>query len=253
MYEFGKNPTAIQNQYELPDKLATFVPKFTVEQIHQDFFSAFKKYEVVPELNSNDEFKRKIIERGIQMEKFGFVGQQEVGLSKQYIREDEDKIYFNHIVTKYAKKYPFNKVIFHDDVISLCEKYDLFFTTVGRYKGVLPTKNLNEISNFKFNQDDFMYSGIMEGNPMPVLHIVAPLNDLELNESEIKGRTIENKQPVKDPIVLVPIKETFNHPNRYNINGVWYPINVKQKQAYIIVTAWGDEASDELVVHESRN
>jgi hypothetical protein len=65
------------------------------------------------------------------------------------------------------------------------------------------------------------------------LEIVAPLIDFNMTDSEIKDFKI-SKIEIPDPIVLKPVY--FNN-----------------QKHYLIVTAWGLEASDEIVVNQKMN
>ena len=64
------------------------------------------------------------------------------------------------------------------------------------------------------------------------LKIAAPLKDMKKEGYKLKGRIFTKEIP--DPVVLAPIK--------YENVGL-----------YCIVTAWGDEASDPIVVNETSN
>ena len=95
--------------------------------------------------------------------------------------------------------------------------------------------------------------------------IIAPLSDFSFNEDEYKINTKNNKieqfnndknkeeeivvkiQTIKesapDPIVLMPL----------NLENFTLKENIGDKKLYLIVTAWGEEANDELVVNEKLN
>ena len=65
------------------------------------------------------------------------------------------------------------------------------------------------------------------------LEIAAPAKDFNLSEAEIKNFKI-TKVHIPDPVVL-------------------QPVFFKGEKYYLIVTAWGQEASDELVVNHKMN
>jgi hypothetical protein len=65
------------------------------------------------------------------------------------------------------------------------------------------------------------------------LEIAAPLKDFDMKNMEVKNYKVSEIE-IPDPVVLKPV--LFN----------------KQK-FYLIVTAWGEEASDELVVNHKFN
>jgi hypothetical protein len=65
------------------------------------------------------------------------------------------------------------------------------------------------------------------------LEIAAPLKDFNMTGAEVNGFKI-SKIEIPDPIVLKPV--IFNN-----------------QKHYLIVTAWGLEAADELVVNANHN
>lgn len=65
------------------------------------------------------------------------------------------------------------------------------------------------------------------------LEIAAPLKDFNMTGAEVKGFKI-SKIEIPDPIVLKPV--IFNN-----------------QKHYLIVTAWGLEAADELIVNQNHN
>ena len=75
--------------------------------------------------------------------------------------------------------------------------------------------------------------GYREINMKCPLEIAAPLKDFNMTNAEVKGFKI-SKIEIPDPIVLKPV--IFNN-----------------QKHYLIVTAWGLEASDELVVNQKFN
>lgn len=193
------------------------------------------------------------------------------------------------LIERYQIKYPNNKFIDFETALAICKKYNLVMADVKRYTGFVPEKNLREIENFSCNYTDesiitvavkyqnskfllippfaqskinrelrkkvyFSFESdwaaksiihrkfqeetgcqvyeslgaeyaIIEG-----LQICAPKSDMNLNGlSNVSGKIFGSKH-VPDPVVLQPVKGGF-----------------------LIVTAWGDEASDELVVNEKMN
>jgi len=151
------------------------------------------------------------------------------------------------------------------------------------FKGFVPQKNLEDISKFflQYPKDSFVYTKnyrglsssiiseeeyleaqkpkfVKEGDAKDVstalqyaaqiqqsmyhpyygkekmpLAICAPLKDMETKGYKVQG--VRLVQDIPDPVVLLP----KNHKN-----GV---------EGYLIITAWGDEASDPLVINENQN
>lgn len=217
----------------------------TVQKIHNDFFTAGDKI-----INA----AKAIIEKGL-LEKGNAIKLMELGFTQcaevkkhQILKglvDSGDKASY------YAQKYPTAKFITRKQVDKICKKYKLLFGDVGIYTGSIPQKNINEILAFKVNDEDLdeaynlnffsplllpRYFGMPEEpkKETPVeekkyvrsLKICAPKTMMNMQGQKIFG----NEIVPEDPIVLHPVKDGF-----------------------LIVTAWGNEASDELVVNEQMN
>jgi hypothetical protein len=187
------------------------------------------------------------------------------------------------VVKYYRDKYPLYKFILDKDVDAICEKYGLIHGKVSGYIGFVPEKNLREIEAFSVDVKDrrivrvSMGWGLSDEISLSLEHtqaywrekerererdrlasssdiitpramaqmnamqqsitrieeefsIAAPMSDFKLGPGEeVKGRRIVAKV-VPDPVVLCAVAE-----------------------GYLIVTAWGDEASDPLVQNELNN
>lgn len=159
----------------------------------------------------------------------------------------------------FQQTYPQYKYITAPQIKSICDKYGLAWGNVSKYIGEVPSKNVGEILKFKQNNpvkpEDWRYHKTYIGamsydiieitkseydsyrgtNPsyrVRVEHttsfdICAPIKDMNLDRSEkVNGRY----QDIPDPVVLFPVRG-----------------------GYLIISAWGDEASDELVVNQKLN
>lgn len=235
----------------------------TVEEIHKEFNSAGEN--LVKQANA-------IVAKGLlddnsnarKLNDLGFTQCKEVVILKRLesIKRDAD------LAESYQIKYPQYKFITKDIIDKLCKKYKLLFGVVERYKNRIPLKNINDILSFNVKDEDcneknnglfwptqsmhmlniFGY-GQLESDSEKVerekkekedhekrnkksydrkLSICASRGMMDLRGAKIEGNEI--KEIVKDPIVLHPVKG-----------------------GYLIVTAWGNEASDELVVNEIMN
>ena len=185
------------------------------------------------------------------------------------------------IVMRYQMMYPHLKIIFLDQVTAICEKYGLVCGDISKYIGDVPMKNLKEISEFKLFPEDIRYQRSIYSKYMhnvvtsPIEYsstnhynsqrsttcaqlvvcdlpaeikedavhiddnirflgatrspfaICAPAKDMDTTRTVTKGVFITD---IPDPIVLYP-----------------------QKDCFIIVSKWGLEASDPLVVNEKMN
>lgn len=191
-------------------------------------------------------------------------------------------------ISYYRQNYPFNKFITEEKVKQICEKYNLVFGEVSDYTGFVPENIVNKISkfslkkqdenfiftnnplltflnaevrqqgnyyhiykigekdnyNYAFQSDDgksfyandsknlFGYSnlgGIRFSIVNKDLKICAPLKDFDMTGKQLQDYKII-KQAIPDPVVLKAVKD-----------------------GYLILAAWGDEASDPIVVNEINN
>jgi len=170
--------------------------------------------------------------------------------------------------------YPMYKFITQDMALKICKKYNLVLGDVGQFTGFVPEKNLKQIKRFFENENKLSmqyyewYRGMFHsrtiskesydkakeqeqkmnemmervGHTIPYhvrygarkteLKIAAPIKDMKKDGYKLLGKVFVKEVP--DPVVLAPVKHG-------NI------------ELYCIVTAWGDEASDEIVVNQTQN
>jgi hypothetical protein len=143
----------------------------------------------------------------------------------------------------------------------------LIYGPADKFIGEIPEKNLVEIESFKLLEKDMGEQTLFDGlnafrnawrihlernnlfgavqNPFrtiepetetenvskrvkPAFKIVATRQDFDTRDMTLKGYQLE--QNFLDPIVLQPVKE-----------------------GYLVVSKWGDEANDEIVLNEKMN
>ncbi len=149
-----------------------------------------------------------------------------------------------------------HKFIRESDVRKICAKYGLIQGPTHKYKGFIPMKNLEEISSFKmpkeedcayvirknsWKHEDVSFIDVQtyitlsqeNKNRCKLVDkkdfiICAPMDDFDLVDYEVVGDKMVKKVP--DPVVLCPVR-----------------------MGYLIVTAWGDESQDPLVLNEKNN
>lgn len=227
------------------------------QQIHDDVYSAqgilLKEAEIIlSELESFDNEKQ---ERLSKLHELGFKNAQAVAdfMKVKSIREQQEKN--KQKIEYYSQTYPLHKFIDGNAVDMICKKYKLLLADVDDYTAEIPEEKQNEIINFRVFKRDLPYSG-MEGLRLDVfvfslmgrptvpspadddkvskntkipasrLKIIAPKSKLNTKGRRVAG----NKLLIKDPIVLQPVE-----------NG------------YLIVTSWGLESSDPIVVNPVNN
>lgn len=262
-------------------------PKAVLE-IHNEFETAADRLLIEAKEILNEAAKQDI-SKVDRLKSLGFNQTEQVVKSKPIMEKAQLTKEKLQLLELYSVRYPNNKFITEEQVQQICLKYGLICGSVSKFKGFVPESNLKQIENFKLNAEDvglhtsngfFLKNGEIkkrnsywhvyriddtdtyklhafqsengidfyarddhnlfglahEGffNKFTInksnLQICAPLKDMDA-----KGMTIEKgykMQPIHipDPIVLQPVKG-----------------------GYLILTAWGDEASDELVVNANHN
>jgi len=254
-----------------------------VQQIHNEFFTAgdLLLKESMDILNACAEFDKK---KPALLKELGFMGTPQVVALTEVETKEASAQQTAKLVNEYRVKYPAYKFITEDMVKTICLKYSLVCGDVGLYRGFVPEKNLTQIKNFKekvtlpravmvdgeyivdiskyteerhngyvvfydenrihcFQQNIGNYDGVnfygcvtINGVQTPHtnnikivgLQICAPIKEMNTEGMELKGYKLIKHIP--DPVVLQPIHG-----------------------GYLIVTAWGDEASDEMVINHAQN
>lgn len=240
--------------------------KEIVEQIHNEFNTASEKIladakEILAAADKHSYTK------GQRLAKAGFVKSKDAVATKGIGETVKQSAELAALVQYYQTFYPNTKFITDAAVTAICKKYNLVCGKSSMYKGFVPEKNLAEIEAFKLRKADVSY--IITRNEYAFLRdeieakpglyisflflftsfipgvfplsfytwrkvkagfmICAPDDDMEYDRRRFwqrEGRI----EAIPDPVVLQPVKG-----------------------GYLIVTAWGDEASDEIVVNQKMN
>lgn len=276
---------------ETTTKVVSKYPKEVLE-IHHEFETAADKLLdeaniIIKEAASKDVVKVS------RLQSLGFKQAAQVTEIKPLLDKAELSKEQVELINYYKRNYPFNKFITENQVQIICHKYNLVCGPVNRFKGFVPEKNLQQIENFKLKQDDVLpeivvfihktskiekldwnkvvnvkevnwlidkylknhdYSFINSYSTYPEytkiinrsiytdanfkiqeelqvgLQICAPVKDMDITGLELVEGYKLTKKHIPDPVVLQPV------------NG-----------GYLILTAWGDEASDLLVINEINN
>lgn len=259
-----------------------------VEEIHNEFFTAGDR--LLKEANEIlAAAPAASIEKGKRLSALGFKNVPEAVNVDKVERQIEISKEVVELVRYYQVNYPNNKFITEEQVKAICEKYGLVCGEISMYKGFVPERKLSIIESFSLKESDKPYLSvfdydsnfigvILESDCDPSLityfnsenslnniyitgdkgrkvgysfdtpkyekykhlefvkafkggaglKICAPLKDMEIpSGKQVNGYKI---QDIPDPVVLQPV------------NG-----------GYLIVAAWGDEASDEIVVNQIHN
>lgn len=246
----------------------------TIEAIHNEFDAAGERL-----LKEAKDILSGVAldEKGERLKKLGFIQAKAAAKNTELARRNEEIKRNNEKrqegakwVQYYSMHYPNHKFITEEIVNEICKKYNLYCGPVSRYKGDVPLKNVSEMEGFYLRKEDMgtytsldAYARIEAQRAMmntrrgilwKMAHsetyqsrslssdeiammenrvfyfkeefkICAPEKDFDVSRMTKKGRFL-----IPDPIVLQPV------------NG-----------GYLIVTKWGLEANDELVINEKQN
>jgi len=205
-----------------------------------------------------------------RLKALGFTAAKEVVEAERILSERKMHEDLVILVQHYRMRYPFNKFITLEKVQEICQKYGLVYGEVSRYTGFIPEVKLSEMEKFKFKKDDgpleFQFGGSWYSEedlkkPWSVFPGSKYLDDQEKYDESINaGKPMNDHCRYKDSefLICAPLKN-MNISSReqiinYKIVPVPDPVVLKEvKGGFLIVTAWGDEASDPNVVNEINN
>jgi hypothetical protein len=257
-----------------------------IEEIHETFYTEVDKLLASAKvLKSLETTKQDLIDKCKRLRALGFTNTKEVKEAELEIErlsnlemENLQKEKLIRAINHFSFKYPNYKFITEESVKKICAKYNLIYSTIDRYIGTVPDKNLKHMEDFRIEEVDEcwisqswsqIYSMLgsfghrekfcdihkikerkedqekLQQHPMSQqsieryfnrkcpLEIAAPLSDFNTEGLEVKDFKL-SKIEIPDPIVLKPV------------------IFEGQKH-YLIVTAWGLEASDQDVINEKMN
>lgn len=270
------------NQVAVKEPKANLKGKSTIqiiEEIHESFFTEVDKLLADAKIaKSLDTDKQGLIDKCARLKSLGFTNTKEVKEAQTEIyrlyelkKENEIKKTLMEAIQYFSFKYPNYKFITEESVKKICQKYGLIYGEIRNYLGTVPDKNLAQMEQFKIDEIDelFFYEEMFwgfgglrsmgrkyitrieydsyhqkrqEGHPdyrlsvtcaIAPLEIAAPIKDFNMEGMEIKDFKI-SKIEIHDPVVLKPVI-------------------FKKEKFYLIVTAWGIEASDANVINEKMN
>ncbi len=261
-----------------------------IEQIHNEFNIAGETL-LKEALSVLEDCKTKDLAKGELLASLGFTQTPQAKAveeikTKKVLAEQTAKL-----IQDYSFKYPNNKFITEDMVGEICKKYNLVCGDVSLYKGFVPQENLKEISKFKekytfntwtgtggigndsiltFNAEEYEIK--IEGNYYHFFHKKTKERAFQMEVGDYKrrgffrfygypknNRTGEfhhnlTKQELK---ICAPIKDmdtTKMQLDGYHLKHIPDPIVLQPiAGGYLVVSKWGDEASDPIVVNEKMN
>lgn len=273
-----KEPFLSKNEIEIVKSVNEII-----EEIHETFFTEHEKLmETAKITNSLGTNKEELIKKADRLYRLGFTSTKEVKeASLEKLRlynlkiENKEKGELIEAINYFSFKYPFYKFITEESVKKICEKYNLIYGEVGKYIGTVPEKNLKQLEEFKISEEDecymeiTIYISVRRTRKYPKyisfeehenllnrefdsrrnsrvhcdsyslfyekapLEIAAPRKDFDMEDMEVTDYKLETIN-IPDPVVLKPVF-------------------FKDKKYYLVVTAWGNEASDEKVININHN
>lgn len=172
---------------------------------------------------------------------------------------------------KYLGQYKF---ILHPQLERVCEKYNLYLRELQYYIGDVPVKNINDISNFEVCIEDLFLKG-KDGSVIDrhSYGLVATNATTRISSGNLRfanlGKLCLMFPEVKQRLKIACVRELL-HPEAFdrsesriiNNRGERPPlfkvdldpiILIEVNGGYIIITAWGDEANDELILNQNHN
>ena len=253
---------------EPPVPIIVNPPMPTVAEIHETFFTEVDKLLEEARIFRSTEIKNPtVFEKGKRLANLGFTSAKTVQESKEeqkrldkIAEENANKQLLVNAIEYFSNKYPLYRFITMSSINRICEKYGLKHGAVYLYEGEVPDKNLNEIENAKIDDNDRVYAANSEyssgkqffskkeyddyrrsdnnylryyGWDKLGFIIAAPRKDFRSN-THVEGNQIMEKPVPLDPIVMMPVM-------------------FESKVFYLIISAWGDEASDPEVVNMINN
>lgn len=248
-----------------------------IEEIHETFFTEADRLLAQAKISHSLETdKQPLIDKRDRLIKLGFTNTKECKEAATEIKrlnalktENKSKEGLVRAIDYFSFKYPNYKFITEESVKTICAKYNLVYGAITDYLGTVPTKNIEEMEKFKISPEDSCYMRekwfngrqsekrhyidmseyqrevtnlknskyghyqITENVKECPLEIAAPIKDFNMEDKEVKDHKIF-KLEIPDPVVLKPVY-------------------FERQKYYLIVTAWGLEASDELVINQKMN
>ncbi len=263
-----------------------------IDEIHNEFYSVGEKILqeatcLLKELEQND------LTKGKRLAAAGFGKTREAIIAIETETKLCTTKELTELVTYYRINYPNNKFITEEQVKAICEKYGLIFGDTSIYKGFVPESKLPLIEGFKLKEKDqsrlwfeiteshngddvklplsfisdkdlteqglryfnnnnnlfFYIKGNHSDSDLCKKEVCNLFNGLQFVKAQIVDKKLKICAPVKD--MEIPQGKRLSG---YKIKDIPDPVVLHPvKGGYLIVCAWGDEASDEIVVNQKMN
>ncbi len=245
-----------------------------IEEIHETFYTEVDRLlEHAKISKSLDTDMQDLIDKRNALVSLGFNSTKEVQYADTEIKrlneiraENIRNADLVEAINYFSFKYPHYKFISEDSVKKICEKYGLKYSKVDRYIGTVPDKNVQDMKNFKIDASDECYYEEFFGFRTRDISYFSFEQMKARKEREYAGHimryTLGYTEHNKCQLEIAAPKSDFNLENMEEKDSqlieildpvVLKPVFFKGKKHYLVVTAWGLEASDELVVNQRNN
>lgn len=251
-------------------------PHEIVQEIHETFYTEVDRLLADAKiLNTHEVEDPAVVAKAQRLAALGFTGSQEVKKSAADIdfidwmkNLNAEKEKLKKAIEYFSFKYPHYKFITEDSVNTICKRYGLVYGEASRYTGTIPENNLREIEAFKIDEADECYISsfsvshrwgtdvdIFYTNKAGVVNAEAKL-EKRAKEWEDVGSAFVTGDVKKSPFEIAAPASQMKEDQKQGIDFdpvVLAPVFFEDKKHYLIVTAWGLEASDDLVINPVHN
>lgn len=251
-----------------------------IEEIHETFYTEVDRLlEEAKVSKSLDTDKQELIDKCQRLKSLGFTATKEVKEAQSEIErihklktENEGNKQLVEAINYFQFTYPQYKFITEESVKKICAKYGLVYGEVTRYLGKVPDKNLKQIESFSIRPEDDAYFETRffydyDGNERTLSEIIfSETGYKDYQETENSHRRIfyntTSKRHGKCPLEIAAPISDFNMKGKeikdYKVSNIPDPVVLKPvyyagKKHYLIITAWGEEASDPIIVNQINN
>lgn len=193
--------------------------------------------------------------RLLQMNKLGFSSAAEVREFNEICDKIKKQENIKSKIEYYQQHYPLNKFINEDSVKTICEKYNLLLTEASDYIAEIPEKNQNEIIAFRVKRKDKrfpheVYRGMWAVPSMLHDYSCAPMSTEE-------RKVFQNEKIVGQNLLIIAPEHKLNTHGKIkdgHVLKIKDPIVLQPVEGgYLIVSSWGLEASDTIVMNPVNN
>lgn len=255
--------------------------KRSITDIIQDEFD-LEMAEMLNELNIKPELERVEMElkaRHAALKSLGFINNPDVIEVERLEKENDDRLKtikandltlegYNH----FRAKYPLHKIIFKETLEKVCKKYGLGYAAVRQFTGAIPKKNIDDMMRVKIDSHDraVLCDNNFSGDPPSQFEIERSEKRLEFSNRQLYCKRycgVKDDKVVWSPLVIAAPPDQFLDcvgkkpdgkmefkPMKNEDPIVMQPLSYGDKNIYfLILTAWGPEASDPEIANERFN